>query len=100
MPTDLGAAEAIPLTGDLQYQSGFNVNGIDATPDGKTLILVQSNTGKLFTADPETGMTHLIDLGGATVASGDGILLVGHTLYVDPNEEPPPAYWLTGFTRR
>jgi hypothetical protein len=76
---------AIPLTGDLVYTSGFNVNGIDATPNGKTLVLVQSNTGKLFTADPETGVTSEIDLGGEAVPMGDGILLAGKTLYVVQN---------------
>jgi sugar lactone lactonase YvrE len=51
----LGAAsQAIPLTGDIVYGPGFNANGIDATPNGKTLIIVQSNTGKLFTVDPST----------------------------------------------
>lgn len=76
---------AIPLTGDLVYTSGFNVNGIDVTPNGKTLVLVQSNTGKLFTADAGTGVTQEIDLGGATVPMGDGILLHGKTLYVVQN---------------
>jgi hypothetical protein len=76
---------AIPLTGDLVYTAGFNVNGIDATPDGDTLVLVQSNTGKLFTADAETGVTQEIDLGGESVPAGDGILLAGKTLYVVQN---------------
>ena len=82
----LGAtSEAIPLGGDITYQAGFNVNGIDATPDGKTLVIVQSNTGQLFTVDPATGVATLIDLGGDTVPSGDGILLDGKTLYVVQN---------------
>jgi sugar lactone lactonase YvrE len=75
----LGPATAVPLTGDIVYQAGFNANGIDATPNGETLIIVQSNTGKLFTVD-KTGVTNEIELGGATVA-GDGILLDGRTLY-------------------
>jgi sugar lactone lactonase YvrE len=76
----LGPAQAIPLTGDIVYGAGFNVNGIDATPNGETLIIVQSNARKLFTVDHQ-GVTNEIDLGGATVA-GDGILLHGRTLYV------------------
>jgi hypothetical protein len=75
----LGEARAIPLTGDIVYQSGFNANGIEATPNGRTLVLVQSNTGKLFKLD-RRGVTHEIGLGGATVA-GDGLLLLGRTLY-------------------
>ena len=34
-----------------------NANGITATPDGATLIIIQSNTGKLFTVDPASGAT-------------------------------------------
>lgn len=72
-----GAPQAIPLTGDLVYTTGFNANGIDATRNGKTLVVVQSNTGGLFTVDPQTGVTTAIDLGGETVTNGDGILLDG-----------------------
>ena len=84
VPLDLSGFDVVPLTGELVYEQGFNVNGIDATPDGKTLILVQSNTGELFTSDL-AGVTHEIDLGGATVTQGDGILLAGKTLYVLQN---------------
>lgn len=76
---------SIPLTGDIVYGPGFNANGIEATPDGKTLVLVQSNTGKLFTVDPVTGVTDEIELTGGDAAFGDGLLLVGHTLYVVQN---------------
>ena len=55
--------EAVELTGDFAMQPGFNLNGIEATPDGRTLIVVQSNTGKLFTVDPDSGDTNEIDLG-------------------------------------
>ncbi len=63
----------------------FNLNGIDATPSGDTLIAVQSSTGKLFRIDPATGVTNEISLGGETVSNGDGILLSGKTLYVVQN---------------
>jgi hypothetical protein len=75
----LGGATAVPLTGDIVYQSGFNVNGIEATPNGRTLVIVQSNTGKVFTVN-QSGVANEIELGGATV-SGDGLLLDGRTLY-------------------
>ena len=70
-----GTPQTIKLTGDLQYQEGFNVNGIEASPDGQSLILVQSNTGNLYKANPYNGKTKLIDLGGENVQRGDGILL-------------------------
>ena len=77
--------ETVPLTGDIKYIAGFNVNGIDATPNGQTLILVQTNTGKLFTSNT-AGVTREIDLGGGSVPNGDGILLDGRTLYVVQNQ--------------
>ena len=82
---ELGAGSTLPLTGALVYQAGFNVNGIAATRDGRTLVLVQTNTGRLFTADARTGVTRAIDLGGRTLPNGDGLLLDGRTLYVVQN---------------
>jgi len=81
-----GAVRTLPLTGDLVYIAGFNVNGIAAAKGGRVLIVVQSNTGKLFTVNPRTGVSREIDLGGATVTNGDGLLLRGRTLYVVRNQ--------------
>jgi hypothetical protein len=81
---DPADALTLPLTGDLVYLDGFNANGIVAS-DG-WLILVQSNTGLLFRVDPTTGATDTIDLGGASVSFGDGLELVGSTLYVVRNQ--------------
>jgi sugar lactone lactonase YvrE len=78
------AVKTVQLTGDYQHGSGFNVNGIDATPNGKTLLIVQSGTGRLFTVSP-TGVTRAIALPGG-VPNGDGILLDGRTLYVVQNQ--------------
>src|SRR4051794_9331265 len=64
------AAQTVPLGGDIKYIAGFNANGIDATRNGKTLVIVQTNTGFLFTVDAATGVTHRIDLGGALVTNG------------------------------
>jgi sugar lactone lactonase YvrE len=82
----LGAAQTIPLSGDFALAAGFNLNGIDATPNGKTLVAVQTNTGKLFTINPATGVAHLIGLGSESVPNGDGILLDGKRLYVVQNQ--------------
>ena len=76
---------AIPLSGDYQQMPGFNANGIAATPNGKTLIIVNSAVGALYQVDPETGIATEIDLEGGNVQSGDGILLQGKTLYVVQN---------------
>jgi sugar lactone lactonase YvrE len=77
--------EVVPLTGDFTFAPGFNVNGIDATPRGDTLVVVQSNLGRLYTVDADTGEAGLIDLAGGDVMLGDGILLDGRTLYVVQN---------------
>jgi sugar lactone lactonase YvrE len=76
----------VPLSGDYRHGSGFNVNGIDATANGKTLVIVQSGTGTLFTVSA-AGRTREVALaGGESVPNGDGILLDGRTLYVAQNQ--------------
>jgi sugar lactone lactonase YvrE len=82
-----GGFVRLPLTGDFQMQEGFNLNGIERTPDGRGLLVVQTNTGRLFRVDPADGTTKRVDLGTATVANGDGLRLVGRTLYVVRNED-------------
>ena len=75
---------ALSLSGDFQMVAGINnLNGIAS--NGQLLIVVQSNPGLLFTVDPATGVTKKIDLGTETVLNGDGILLVGQTLFVVQN---------------
>lgn len=78
--------EEIPLTGDFGFvPGGFNGNGIVASADGKTLIVVNTALGALYKVDPDSGLTDAIDLGGDSVPSGDGLILEGHTLYVVQN---------------
>jgi hypothetical protein len=84
---ELGDAQTITLGGDYAHVDGqFNLNGIDATSNGKTLVAVQSFTGNLYRIDPATGVATLIPLGGASLTAGDGILLAGKTLYVVRNQ--------------
>jgi sugar lactone lactonase YvrE len=61
---------------------GFNANGIAQTPNHRALLVIQSSTGLLFRVDPETGVARVVDLGGVTLEGGDGLLVVGRTLYV------------------
>jgi sugar lactone lactonase YvrE len=78
--------EEITLGGDYLFTAGaFNANGIAATPNGKTLIIVNSTEGALYSVDPATALATRINLGGAGVPNGDGILLQGKTLYVVQN---------------
>jgi sugar lactone lactonase YvrE len=80
------AVKEIPLTGEIEYTTGNNANGIEATRDGRTLIIVQSNLGKLFRVDPHSGEAREITL-NEPVVNGDGILLDGRTLYVVQNRD-------------
>jgi sugar lactone lactonase YvrE len=77
--------QTVDLDGDYVHGAGFNVNGIDATPNGKTLVIVQSNTGKLFTVTPGGDANEIALAGGESVPMGDGILLADRTLYVVQN---------------
>lgn len=81
-----GAVSSLPLSGAFLFVAEQNnANGIAATPDGTTLIIVQSSTGKLFTVNPASGVAGEIDLGGEIMTNGDGLLLEGRTLYVVQN---------------
>lgn len=85
VPLGGGPARTLPLTGEWEQVEGFNANGVTATPDGRGLLVVNSTTGLLHRVDPHTGVTSVVDLGGASLTSGDGMLLLGRTLYVVRN---------------
>ena len=46
-----GTPEQIAVGPEIAFPSGFNLNGIVARHDGRQLIVVQTNTGKLFRID-------------------------------------------------
>ncbi|GIF75151.1 SMP-30/gluconolactonase/LRE family protein [Asanoa siamensis] len=75
----------VPLTGDFVFTPGAtNANGIARTPDGRDLLVVQSNTGLLFRVDDDGEATQ-VDLGGVPMTNGDGLWLEGRRLYVVQN---------------
>lgn len=83
--TPSGPAQTIPLGGDYTFiPGGFNGNGIVATADGRWLIVANTSEAALYRVDPATGDATRIDTGGP-VPNGDGLVLVGHTLYVVQN---------------
>jgi sugar lactone lactonase YvrE len=83
---DASDVVTLPLSGDwTQVPNAFNANGIAETPDHKALLVIQSATATLFRVDPATGDATAVDLGGATLDNGDGLLVVGRTLYVVQN---------------
>ena len=78
----LEVAVDFTTTGFNLVQPGFNANGIVATPDGRYLLLVQTNTGSLFRVDVATGETIQVGLGAGSLPGGDGLALDGQALYV------------------
>ena len=75
----------VPLTGDWVQGTGFGANGISTTPNGARLLVVNSTSGLLYRVDPRTGAAREVDLGGASLTMGDGMLRDGRTLYVVRN---------------
>jgi len=63
-------------------------NGIEAAPDGKTLVAVSFTTGKLYAFDTESKTSSEIVLDHPLVR-GDGLILQGHTLYYVENLPVP-----------
>jgi sugar lactone lactonase YvrE len=66
----------------VQYDGGNNLNGIVATPDGQSLVVVQMDKGLLFRIDIATKAVAPIATGNADLSGGDGLVLTGSTLYV------------------
>ncbi|MDP4504167.1 SMP-30/gluconolactonase/LRE family protein [Nonomuraea turcica] len=84
LPSQADVAK-VPLGGDVVFEEGFNANGIARTPDGKALLIAQTNTGRLYRVDPATGVGTTVDLAGEDLRFADGMLLEGRTLYVVQN---------------
>lgn len=80
-------AVKVPLRGAIDYADGINANGIAPAPDGRSLLIVQSNTGKLFRVNHRTGVTAQVKTRGASLTNGDGLLLQGRVLYVVRNRD-------------
>lgn len=93
--------EWLTFTNDqIPYTTGTNANGIEITPDGKYLIVVISNSGKLFRIDKTTKAIAEIQL-NTPVNSGDGLLMDGNTLYVSRNATGQifPVYLNNSYTQ-
>ena len=80
----IGTPSTLTVTGPAANLSGpFNMNGIAATPDAKTLIVAHSSDATVYTVDPDTGASAAI--AGANVPNADGILLEAGRLWVVQN---------------
>ena len=79
-----GSTFNLPLSGSFTFlPTEFNANGIVASRGW--LLVVMSTSGELLRVNPDTGAATVIELGGASVASGDGMEVRGATLYVVRN---------------
>jgi sugar lactone lactonase YvrE len=79
-----GPFRTLGLSGPAADTSGeFNLNGIQATPNGKTLIVAHSTTGQLYTVNPTTGASARI--AGVSVPDVDGIVLAAGRLWAVQN---------------
>jgi sugar lactone lactonase YvrE len=76
----------LALSGPAADTSGeFNLNGIQATASGKTLIVAHSANGQLYRVDPRTGASATI--AGISVPQVDGIVLQGRRLWAVQNTD-------------
>ena len=80
----IGVPSTLVVSGPAARLSGpFNLNGIAATPNGRTLIVAHSGDGALYTVDPVTGASAAI--AGANVPDVDGILFEAGRLWAVQN---------------
>ncbi|MDO4263064.1 MAG: superoxide dismutase family protein [Deinococcus sp.] len=68
----------------IRYGEGDNLNGIVATPDGRALLIAQSNTGDLWRVDLRTKAVTRVMTG---LNNADGLVLRGQDLYVARNRD-------------
>jgi sugar lactone lactonase YvrE len=84
-----GPPQAISVTGPagVSDPGTFGLNGIEATPDGSTLVVDHTNEGIIALVDPATGVSRTITLTGGSLvpATPDGLQLEGRMLYVVEN---------------
>ncbi|MBM0123627.1 SMP-30/gluconolactonase/LRE family protein [Pimelobacter simplex] len=84
-----GAPVAIPVTGPAGASAPgvFGLNGIDATPDGSTLVVNHTDLGIIALVDPATGASTEIPVSGGGLVPGtlDGLQLEGRRLFVVQN---------------
>ncbi|MCO4256334.1 hypothetical protein [Pseudarthrobacter cellobiosi] len=80
----LGDVRTLKLNGPAGELTGpFNLNGIATAKGDRVLIVAHSTNRALYTVDPETGDSALIE--GVEVPNVDGILVRGHTVWAVQN---------------
>jgi sugar lactone lactonase YvrE len=69
-----GTVSTLPLSGDWVQGATTSANGIETTPDGSALLVINSFNGTLYRVDPATGTAAAVE-GGSGLDNGDGLLL-------------------------
>ena len=83
---DLSGVTPIALSGFPMTAGQNNLNGIEAVRNDRVLLAIQSSEGVLWRIDPAPGSHAAVDLGGAKLPNGDGLLLISNrTLLVVQN---------------
>ena len=88
---DRGAVQDVALTGEWEQGGGFGANGIETTRDGAAVLVVNTTTGTLYRVPTtaqggeEPGAATAVDLDGADLTNGDGMVRDGRYLYVVRN---------------
>lgn len=81
----IGTPEVVDLGGEWAQVPGFNANGIEATANGRNLLIINSTTGLLYRVTSRSGHATEVDTGGVLLQSGDGLYRQGNLLYVVQN---------------
>lgn len=82
----IGTPSTLVVSGPAALLSGdFNMNGIAATSNGRTLIVAHSADGALYTVNPMTGASSAIAGAGANVPNVDGIIFEAGRLWAVQN---------------
>ncbi|MEU4464121.1 SMP-30/gluconolactonase/LRE family protein [Streptomyces sp. NPDC024017] len=76
-----GQVRTLDVTGPAAELSGdINLNGIQATPDGKRLVVGHFANQRIYTINPDAGASELIK--GIKAPNADGLVLHGRQLWV------------------
>ncbi len=66
----------------IPHGNGFNLNGVAASADGRYLLSVHFDTGRLYRINTRTQEVVEVNLDGTRLTTGDGLWLEDTTLYV------------------
>jgi glucose/arabinose dehydrogenase len=66
--------------GAINQPGAFGLNGIEVAPDGRSLVVAQSDVGALWRFDLGTAAPTRIDTGTVTLTQADGLVVKGRTL--------------------